>query len=80
MTTDQENVTFPCHFCNKEFDREDVRPYGPDRALICFPCMQETPERRAAAEEVYSSLLDELIAEYKMVVLTPHGPVGLEPK
>lgn len=36
-----------CHYCNKT---NDLRPYGPKGAMVCFDCAMATPEREAETE------------------------------
>lgn len=44
-----------CHYCNKT---EDLRPYGPRGAMVCFACAMSTPERKAEAERNFQAQLD----------------------
>lgn len=40
-----------CFYCSTPADGpDDLRPYGPNGALICFPCGTETPERAAQSK------------------------------
>lgn len=40
-----------CYYCKEEFDAEDLRPYGPKCALVCFACAMATPEREKETEK-----------------------------
>ncbi|KKK83691.1 hypothetical protein LCGC14_2790840 [marine sediment metagenome] len=40
-----------CHYCGAA---DDLRPYGPGGAAVCFACAMATPERKRAAERAYS--------------------------
>ena len=61
-----------CFHCKNTFSTEDLRPYGPNGALICFDCGMETPERKALASEMFQKVLDLLHSD--IVILTPTGP------
>jgi hypothetical protein len=51
-----------CHYCQQPFsDPDDLRPYGPDGALVCFDCAMATPERKAEADRRMHGLLDAAI-------------------
>lgn len=39
-----------CYVCRQMKRREDLRAYGVDGQLICYPCMKSTPEREAECE------------------------------
>lgn len=43
-----------CHYCGAG---EDLRPYGPGGAMVCFPCATATPEREAEAKGAFGALL-----------------------
>lgn len=49
-------MTGTCHHCGPTED--ELRPYGPGGATICFPCMTATPEREAEAAANYTALLE----------------------
>lgn len=51
---------------------EELRPYGPKGAYICFGCMTSTPEREAEAKRQFSALLE---SAGRISVLTEEGPV-----
>lgn len=63
-----------CYYCKKP---GDLRPYGPDGALVCFPCATSTPERESTAVAGFSAVLNhaELEADKDrgIVVLTTRG-------
>jgi hypothetical protein len=44
-----------CHYCDKT---NDLRPYGPKFAMVCFDCAMDTPERKAETESSFSMQLD----------------------
>lgn len=45
-----------CHYCASEDN--DLRPYGPGGAWVCFPCATKTPDREDAAKGAFGALLD----------------------
>ncbi len=49
-------MTDICHYCSS--DKEELRPYGPNGAYVCFKCAMETPEREAEAREHFLVKLD----------------------
>lgn len=63
-----------CHYCTKT---NDLRPYGPRGAMVCFTCAMGTPERRAEAE---SSFASQLRASGPVAVIdgTEAGPYPIE--
>ena len=44
-----------CHYCGTT---NDLRPYGPKGAAVCFDCAMSTPERKAEAEYNFAVQLD----------------------
>lgn len=44
-----------CHYCSAE---DDLRPYGPKGAVVCFDCAMATPERRKETEVNFSTQLN----------------------
>jgi len=46
--TTKEVTERKCCYCGKA---QDLRPYGPDFAPICFDCMKESPEREEEASK-----------------------------
>lgn len=44
-----------CHYCGTT---NDLRPYGPKGAMVCFDCAMSTPERKAEAEYNFAVQLD----------------------
>lgn len=44
-----------CHYCPQT---NDLRPYGPKGAMVCFYCAMSTPERKAETEQNFSMQLD----------------------
>lgn len=63
-----------CCYCGNATP-EDLRPYGPKGAQVCFDCAMATPEREAEAKRQFCSLLN---AAGDVVVLTQDGPVPLD--
>ena len=43
-----------CHYCEKT---NDLRPYGPNCAMVCFKCAM-TPERKADTEANFAMQLN----------------------
>ena len=46
-----------CYYCGKEFLEEDVRPYGPNGAHVCFEC-GTSPEHNDESERAFKKRLD----------------------
>ena len=44
-----------CHYCGKT---DDLRPYGPRGAMVCFCCAMSTPERKGETERNFGAQLD----------------------
>lgn len=44
-----------CHYCDKT---NDLRPYGPKGAMVCFSCAMGTPERKAETGRNFTAQLD----------------------
>ena len=47
-----------CHYCGCHFEQHDLRPYGPNSAMVCFPCATSTPEREKIAQEQFAMQLN----------------------
>lgn len=47
-----------CCYCNKLFEEDALRPYGPNAAFTCFPCAMSSPETEKIAEEQFHAQLD----------------------
>ena len=47
-----------CYYCDKTDEVEEMRPYGPGGAGLCFPCMKSSPEREEAASKMFLAQLD----------------------
>ena len=45
-----------CHYCKAT--AEEMRPYGPGGAELCYACMTATPEREAQARAAFSVQLE----------------------
>lgn len=67
------------HTCIHCSTTDGLRPYGPNGAMVCFPCAMETPERKKQAEDAFNSQLDAAInAGNGMVTVgTEAGPLPL---
>jgi hypothetical protein len=49
-----------CYYCNLPFrDENDLRPYGPNGAVVCYKCAMATPEREAAALQCLRAAVDD---------------------
>ena len=48
--------THACYYCGPT--EEELRPYGPGGATICFPCMMAVPEREAEAAKNFHTLCE----------------------
>ena len=44
-----------CHYCETA---DDLRPYGPRGAMVCFGCAMSTPERKAETWRNFGAQLD----------------------
>jgi hypothetical protein len=51
-----------CHYCQKVFPKEALRPYGPSKADICYSCSQD-PRYEDAATASMSDHLEGVIEE-----------------
>lgn len=63
-----------CHYgCGAT---DDLRPYGPEGAWVCNPCVNETPERKEASGEMFQTMLEmaALASPVGAVTLTDEGP------
>lgn len=70
-----------CYYCPKT---TDLRPYGPNSAMVCFKCAMASPDRAAEAESNFAvqlraidgpALIDGTEAgPYPL----KHGPKGLD--
>jgi hypothetical protein len=68
-----------CYLCKKsEADDSEVelRPYGPNGAIICFDCMIADPEREAEAKRQFASQCD--AAGAVVVIGGSEGPRPME--
>jgi hypothetical protein len=45
-----------CYLCGTA--EKELRPYGPKRQDVCFPCAMSTPERKAETERSFDAQLD----------------------
>lgn len=43
-----------CYYCDKT---NDLRPYGPNCAMVCFKCAMKTSERKTEAEKNFVAQL-----------------------
>lgn len=71
-----------CFYCGQKFQPHELRPYAPGGAYTCYPCMVETPEREAAAEAVFHSLVEANAAVSTTGIVAigePDGPRPFDP-
>ena len=65
-----------CYYCNEEFPRENLRPYGPAGELVCFGCAMDTPERREQTLAATIKRMEYCAAEGNgVIILTKDGPI-----
>lgn len=73
--------SLPGYCCHCQTAAKELRPYGPNGALVCFDCAMATPERKAAAERALQQTLDacgDAIAIIEGVGPVPAGGAGIE--
>ena len=46
-----------CFYCKIEF--LELRPYGPNGAMVCFACAMSTPERKSLTEKMFGYASDQ---------------------
>lgn len=63
-----------CPHCDQE---SELRPYGPNRSWICFPCAMATPETRAETDRNFVAMLDDF--KKIAVIGLEGGPQELTP-
>ena len=63
-----------CFYCGKEFNIEELRPYGPKYQLVCFEC-GTLPENEAISIRSIKLQID-ACGDVCLVGL-PQGPIGL---
>ena len=61
-----------CYYCD---ETDDLRPYGPDGADICFRCMKEDPKREEEAERQFNKIAEAIHGP--IVIGFPDGPVSM---
>ncbi len=44
-----------CHHCNTP---DDLRPYGPNYAMVCFACAMSTSERKAETDKNFEEQIN----------------------
>lgn len=74
MTNDEK-----CYYCHKP---GDLRPYGPDAAWVCFPCIKSDLAHEAEASRQMSKQLDAALAAspYNSVIIGENtGPRPYNP-
>lgn len=69
MTTD-----YKCCDCNQP---GDLRPYGPNASMICFPCMSTNPAREEEAERQFIAQLN-ASGQFAVLDGTNTGPYPAE--
>lgn len=63
-----------CHYCDKT---NDLRPYGPRGAWVCFSCAMSTPERKADTSKNFAAQL-EVCGDAAVIDGTEVGPYPAE--
>ncbi len=64
-----------CCYCKKEFEPQELRPYGPNGSLTCFNCAFATPEREAQTTKTFNDVLDAAFSVSNSIVVgEPTGP------
>lgn len=48
-----------CYYCGTS---EQLRPYGPGGAPLCFDCMKADPEREVKATQAFDALVEAALA------------------
>jgi len=72
---------YQCVYCNNDFERFDLRPYGPGGGLVCCDCVTSDPKRDAEARSMYHTLLAAALAtDPEVVILTENGPIPHNPQ
>ena len=59
-----------CHYCKNS---NDLRPYGPRGAMVCFDCAMSTPARKAETENNFTQQLN-ASGEFALIDGTETGP------
>ena len=59
-----------CHYCKNS---NDLRPYGPRGAMVCFDCAMSTPARKAETENNFAQQLN-ASGEFALIDGTETGP------
>ncbi len=66
MTTDE------CQYCKTI---EALRPYGPGRSMVCYPCATSTPERWAQAEREMQEIITEAMDDGQPIIISELGVI-----
>lgn len=61
-----------CCYCHKMPPEVELRPYGPNGAWLCHPCMKANPEREAEAKRQFGQQCDG--AGGIVIIGEPTGP------
>lgn len=69
-------MTGNCCYCATD---EDLRPYGPKYAMVCFDCATATPERRAETRANFMAQA-EACGDATIVFGTEAGPFPVATK
>lgn len=70
-----------CFYCKREFDVEDLRPYGPKNSFVCFECAFETEERKKETEKNFGIHADACLKENGTIIIGAScGPFVLKNK
>lgn len=71
-------MTGICYYCGEEMPPEKLRPYGPDKANVCCPCVTnpEHPERDELATALMLAEAQAIVDSGHHVLITPTGLVA----
>lgn len=67
-------MTHSCTYCGTK--EEEMRPYGPDGAWLCFDCLMRDPEIEAAATKQFFAQLD--ACGSVALIGTEVGPISVD--
>lgn len=62
-----------CHYCGRS--DEELRPYGPNGADVCYDCAMATPERRELADAAIRTRLDTIMTAGDTPVIQYGQPI-----
>lgn len=64
-----------CNYCEVEMPDDDLRPYGENASLICFPCMTADPARVREAERQFNAQMDAILGP--VAIGSSAGPIPI---